>query len=146
MITSHAANQFVFDKPPYDPDRGFPSITLLAKSPIFLIVHPSVPANNVQEFIACAKANPDKLSYATTGHGSSFHLATEHSRSTPESRWSTCPTKAWGRLPDDLLSGNVQVALDVRRSRRCGTARRRWVVGETRFAGAPIFPPSPNRG
>lgn len=148
VITSHAANQFVFDKVPYDPERSFSSITLLAKSPIFLIVHPSVPANNVQEFIAYAKANPDKLSFATTGHGSSFHLATEQFTQHTGIKMVHVPYKGMGAAVVDLLSGNVQVALDVSTLAqvRDGKLKALGVVGEKRFEGAPDIPSFAEQG
>ena len=116
LLTSTSAfllNSVVRKDLAYDPERSFSSITLLAKSPIFLIVHPSVPAKNVQEFIAYAKANPDKLSFATTGHGSSFHLATEQFTQHTGIKMVHVPYKGMGAAVVDLLSGNVQVALDV---------------------------------
>ena len=148
IITSHAANQFVFDKLPYDPERSFSSIALLAKSPIFLIVHPSVPANNVQEFIAYAKANPDKLSFATTGHGSSFHLATEQFAQHTGIKMVHVPYKGMGAAMTDLLSGNVQVALDVSSLAhvRDGKLKALGVVGAERFVGAPDIPTFAEQG
>jgi tripartite-type tricarboxylate transporter receptor subunit TctC len=148
VITSHAANQFVFDKLPYDPEKSFSSITLLAKSPIFLIVHPSVPANDVQEFIAYAKANPDKLSFATTGHGSSFHLATEQFAQHTGIKMVHVPYKGMGAAMTDLLSGNVQVALDVSSLAqvRDGKLKALGVVGAERFAAAPEIPSFAEQG
>src|SRR4051812_9072322 len=62
---------------PYDPIRDFAPIVMMTTIPYFLLVHPTVPANNLAEFIAYAKANPGKLSYASFGNGSSNHLGFE---------------------------------------------------------------------
>lgn len=148
IITSHAANQFVFDKLPYDPERDFSSITLLATSPIFLIVHPSIPANSVKEFVDYAKANPGKLSFATTGYGSSFHLAAEQFAQHTGIKMVHVPYKGMGAAMTDLLSGNVQVAFDVSSLAqvREGKLKALGVVGPTRFAGAPDIPSFAEQG
>jgi tripartite-type tricarboxylate transporter receptor subunit TctC len=148
IITSQAANQFLFDKLPYDPEKSFTPITLLATSPIFLIVHPSVPANNLQEFIAYAKANPDKLSFATTGHGSSFHLATEQLIQRTGIKMVHVPYKGMGTAIIDLLPGQVQVALDVSTMAqvREGKLKALGVVSAKRFEGAPDVPSFAEQG
>ncbi len=62
---------------PYDTLRDFTPVTLVAKSPSVLIVHPALPAKNVKEFVALAKARPGKLNYGTPGVGTVGHLSTE---------------------------------------------------------------------
>lgn len=78
MIASQQPNIVaLYDKLPYDPVKDFAPISLLASAPYFIIVHPSVAATSVKEFIALAKNKPDLLRYASAGPGSAPHLATE---------------------------------------------------------------------
>jgi tripartite-type tricarboxylate transporter receptor subunit TctC len=70
-------NVSLYSKVPYDPDKDFAPISLLCSSPHLLTVHPSVPAKNVNELIALAKANPGKFSFASAGRGTPAHLAGE---------------------------------------------------------------------
>ena len=70
-------NPSLYAKVPYDPRKDFAPVSLLCSSPHVLAVHPSVPANSVKEFIALAKANPDKYSYASAGRGTPAHLGGE---------------------------------------------------------------------
>jgi tripartite-type tricarboxylate transporter receptor subunit TctC len=72
-----AANPALYAKLPYDPVKDFAAITLTSTVPLVLISHPSFPANNVQEFIAQAKAKPGALNFTSTGSGSAQHLAME---------------------------------------------------------------------
>ena len=72
-----AANVHLFKTLPFDPVKDFAPIILIGNQPNVLIVHPSVPASTVKEFIALAKARPGKLTYATSGVGSSQHIAAE---------------------------------------------------------------------
>lgn len=76
-ISTHGVNPALYRKLPYDPVRDFSPITLATTTPNVLIVHPSIPAKNTQEFIDFAKARPGQLNVATPGNGSSQHLATE---------------------------------------------------------------------
>ncbi len=148
VITSQAANQFLFPKLAYDPEKDFTPLTLLANGPLFLIVHPSVPASNVQEFIAYAKDHPDKLSFATTGHGSSFHLATEQFMQRTGIRMVHVPYKGMGTATADLLSGNVQVAIDVSTMSyvRDGRLKALGVLSAKRFEGWPDVPSFAEQG
>src|SRR5882757_2777390 len=67
----------IADKPPYDPVKDFQAIYIMAISPTCIVVHESVPANTLKEFIAYAKANPDKLSYGSAGAGTMTNLSGE---------------------------------------------------------------------
>lgn len=148
VITSHVANSFMYSKLPYDAERDFTPISLLGISPIFLIVHPSIPAATLQEFLTYSRANPDKISYASTGYGSSFHLATEHLLQRTGTRMVHVPYKGMGAALQDLLAGNVQVAMDVSTMAqvRQGKLKVIGVASTQRFAGAPEVPSFAEQG
>ena len=77
-IGTLAVNPFIFDKLPYDPIKDFKPISLLAKVPSLYVVHPDLPAKNLKEFVALAKAKPGQLNYGSAGNGSAGHLAFEY--------------------------------------------------------------------
>eukprot|EP01034_Spumella_vulgaris_P046109 gene46109-biopygen39249 len=83
-IGTLAVNPFIFDKLPYDANKDFKPVSLLAKVPSLYVVHPDVPAKNLKEFIAYAKKNPGKLSYGSAGNGSAGHLAFEYLKMTAD--------------------------------------------------------------
>jgi tripartite-type tricarboxylate transporter receptor subunit TctC len=70
-------NQFLMPRVPYDPLRDFAQISLVASSPAFVTVHPSVPAHSIKELIALAKAKPGQLNYSSAGVGTNPHIAGE---------------------------------------------------------------------
>src|SRR6266853_1856769 len=72
--STHAILPFLFTKLPYDADRDLIPVSLTARAPLFLAVHPSVKANSFQELIALVKAEPGKYSYGSSGIGSTHHL------------------------------------------------------------------------
>lgn len=74
-FTSHAINASLYPNLPFDPVKDFTALTCVATSPSLLVAHPSVPAKDVRELIALAKANPGKLNFAIGALGSSLHLA-----------------------------------------------------------------------
>jgi tripartite-type tricarboxylate transporter receptor subunit TctC len=78
-----AINPTLYPNVGYDPRKDFEPIGLIGTSALVLVVHPSVPARNVQELIAYAKANPKKLTFASAGTGSGIHLAAEYFSSMP---------------------------------------------------------------
>ena len=70
-------NPFIYSKLPYDAQKDFTAISLIARAPLFLAVHPTMPVKNFQEFVALAKAHPGTLSYGSSGIGSIHHLTFE---------------------------------------------------------------------
>jgi len=74
---THAINPSVFRKLPYDPIKDFAPVTLLSATPQVMVIHPSIPAASVREFVVVAKARPGQLAYASNGHGSTQHIAGE---------------------------------------------------------------------
>jgi tripartite-type tricarboxylate transporter receptor subunit TctC len=94
--------------PPYDVAKDFTPIINVAVSPYALVVNPQVPAHNVQEFIAYAKANPGKLSYSSAGVGSASHLAAELFKMMAGIDMVHVPNKGMNPALVDLMSGSVQ--------------------------------------
>ena len=109
-IGTLAVNPFIFDKLPYDANKDFKPVSLLAKVPSLYVVHPDVPANNLREFIAYAKKNPAKLSYGSAGNGSAGHLAFEYLKMTAEIFMLHVPYRGTGPMVTDLLSGRLDAA------------------------------------
>jgi tripartite-type tricarboxylate transporter receptor subunit TctC len=105
-----AINPHVYAKVPYNPLVDFAGVTTVATLPVFLTVHPSVPASNYAQFIAYAKANPGKLSYASAGVGSIHHITTELFKSLTGIEMLHVPYKGMGQGSGALVAGDVQVA------------------------------------
>jgi len=93
----------------YDPRRDFAPVGLIATSPLIILVNQSVPARNVQELIALAKAQPGKLNYASAGPGSGIHLGTVLFAETAGIDLTHIPYKGTGPALTDLLGGHVQI-------------------------------------
>src|SRR3954464_1504770 len=77
VIAAHAANATLNPKLPYDTLKDFTYVSLMSVAPLIMIAHPSVPANNVKELIALAKAKPGELNFASSGIGAAAHLTME---------------------------------------------------------------------
>lgn len=93
----------------YHPVRDFEAIGLVADLPLVLVLHPSIPARNLQEFIAYAKANPNKLNCASHGEGSLLHLACIQFDRMAGTRMVHVPYRGAAQVNPDLLAGRVQV-------------------------------------
>ena len=98
---------------PFDFLRDFSPVSLVATTPEILMVHPSIPATTVQEFVAYAKANPGKMDYASTGVGSSIHLSMELFKSLTGINLVHVPYKGGPLLIADLVSGRVSTMMSV---------------------------------
>jgi tripartite-type tricarboxylate transporter receptor subunit TctC len=106
---SNAINASLYQKLPFDFARDIVPVAAIAQAPNILMVHPSVPAKTVAEFIAYLKANPGKLSYATSGNGTSSHLAAELFKAMTGTSMQHVPYRGTGAVWPDLFSGQVQV-------------------------------------
>jgi len=102
-----AINPALYAKMPFDPIKNLAPIGLYAGVPNLLVVHPSVPAANVKELIAHAKANPGKLNYASNGNGTSSHLAAEMLKSAAGVEITHVPYKGGGPAMQDLLGKQI---------------------------------------
>ena len=109
----HVGNPALFDKLAWDPIKDFSPVALLTVSTNVIAVHPSVPVNNLKEFIAYAKANPGKLNYASQGNGSVSHIGTEIFKQTTGVEMVHVPYKGSGPAIQDVLAGQVQVFIST---------------------------------
>jgi tripartite-type tricarboxylate transporter receptor subunit TctC len=109
-IGTLAVNPYIFDKLPYDADKDFRPISLLAKVPSLYLVHPDVPAKNLKEFIALAKAKPGRLNYGSAGNGSAGHLAMEYLKMASDVFMVHVPYRGTGPQLQDLLAGRLDAA------------------------------------
>jgi tripartite-type tricarboxylate transporter receptor subunit TctC len=98
------------EKLAYDPLRDFAPVSLFAKIPYLLIVHPMVPARNVKELIALAKAHPGKLNFASSGTGGTAHLAGELFKSTVNIDIVHVPYRGTSLFATELIAGQVDLA------------------------------------
>jgi len=103
-----AVNPAMFPKLPYDPDKGFVPVTMIATVPSLLVVNPNVPAKDFKEFIALAKAKPGTIYYGSAGNGSSGHLAMEYLKQAAHIDVAHVPYKGTGPMITDLLGGQTQ--------------------------------------
>jgi tripartite-type tricarboxylate transporter receptor subunit TctC len=103
----------IYPKLGFDPVRDFAHVALLATLPSLLVVHPSIPANNVQELIAYARARPGKLNYASGGSGTSSHLLMEMFDLRAGIRMVQVPYKGTGPALIDQVAGRIEVAFST---------------------------------
>jgi tripartite-type tricarboxylate transporter receptor subunit TctC len=106
-IGPNAINPAVFSNTPYDTVRDFVPIVFVASNVNVLVVHPSVPAQNVKELIAYAKANPGKLSFGSAGTGTSQHMAGELFKLSTGIQMTHVPYKGGGPATADLIAGQI---------------------------------------
>jgi tripartite-type tricarboxylate transporter receptor subunit TctC len=139
-----AINPALYAKMPFDPIKGLAPIGLYAGVPNLLVVHPSVPAANVKELIAHAKANPGKLNYASNGNGTSSHLAAEMLKTAAGVDITHVPYKGGAPAMQDLIGGQVSMLFDqmpaVLPQVQGGRVRALGVSSARRSAAAPDVP------
>jgi len=97
-------------KPPIDPVKDFAPITMISTAPFLMVVHPSIPARTVKEYIALARSRPGQLSYATSGVGTPPHLVGELLKSTAGIDLVHVPHKGAAPAVTDLLAGQVSMS------------------------------------
>ena len=104
-----AVNPSLYPDLPYQPLRDFAPVAWVARVPNVLVVHPSVPAKNVKEFIALAKSKPGQLNYGSGGNGSAANLATEYLKVQTNISLLHIPYRGTAPAVTDLLGGQIQV-------------------------------------
>ena len=108
ISTTHVISPWIYKTMPYDPLKSFVAVTKLVDSPYVLLVNPKVPARNVQEFVALAKAAPNTIHYASSGNGSSQHLMGGLFASMTGAPIKHVPYKGSGGAANDLVAGIVE--------------------------------------
>ena len=111
-VGTHAINASLYAKMPYDHVKDFAPVILVAGVPNVLVVNPTLPVNSVQELIAYAKANPGKLNFASSGSGTSIHLAGELFKVMAGVQMTHIPYKGSAPALQDLIGGQVQLMFD----------------------------------
>ncbi len=108
-VATHAVNVSLYKKLPYDPVKDFAPITLAARVPEVLVVHPSLPATSVKELIALAAKKPGALTVGSAGHGSPPHLAAELFQLLAKVQFVHVPYKGSSPALIDLIGGQINV-------------------------------------
>nr|WP_226858664.1 tripartite tricarboxylate transporter substrate binding protein [Diaphorobacter aerolatus] len=141
----HSVNHTLMDKLPYDIEKDFVPISFAALFPVFLVVHPSVPANNVKELIALAKSGTTQLSYGSAGNGGGTHLAGELFNMMAGVKLQHVPYKGSAPAMTDLLGGQVQIMFaDAPTALPQIKANRVKVLGVANPSRSPMRPDVPS--
>lgn len=109
-ITTHAINASLYRKLPYDSVNDFTPVTLIATSPLMLLVHPSLPVKSVKELVALARKRPNEISHGSSGNGTIVHLAAEMLKSMAGIKMVHVPYKGSPQAVAALLGGEVAVS------------------------------------
>ncbi len=134
----------------YDPLRDFAPITLIASTPLILVVHPSLPVKSVKELIALARSKPGQLNYGSAGNGSALHLAGEMFNSLARVKLVHVPYKGVTNAFSDLLGGQISIMFPgapiALPQVKAGKLRALGTTGARRTAAAPELPPISEAG
>jgi tripartite-type tricarboxylate transporter receptor subunit TctC len=144
MSNTHTVNESLFAKKPYSLLRDLAPIAPVNYSDLILVVHPSVPANNLKELIALAKAKPGALNYASSGPGTPYHMAGELFKAMAGIDVVHVPHKGSAEARTDVLAGNVQMMFDAITTMaplvQSGKVRAIATSGKTRSSITPNVP------
>ncbi|HXJ07902.1 MAG TPA: tripartite tricarboxylate transporter substrate binding protein [Burkholderiales bacterium] len=113
MSNTHTVNETLIPKKPFELMRDLAPITGVSYSDLMMVIHPSVPASNLKEFIAYAKANPGKLNYASSGNGTPYHMAGELFKAMAGVDLVHIPHKGSDQARTSILGGQVQMMFDA---------------------------------
>jgi tripartite-type tricarboxylate transporter receptor subunit TctC len=113
MSNTHTTNESLMPNKPFQLMRDFVPVATINYSDLLMVVHPSVPANTVAEFIALAKKDPGKLNYSSSGPGTPYHMAGELFKAMSGTDIVHVPHKASGDARNSVLSGTVQMMFDA---------------------------------
>jgi hypothetical protein len=141
---SHVTNSGMMENVPYDPIKDFTPIAKLLTFGSVLVIHPSIPAQDLKQFLAHAKANPGKLTWALGATGTSQHLAGVMLAKQAGLSWITVPYKGGGPAMNDLLGGHASFMIEsiptAAQHIASGRIRALGVTGAKRSTGLPNVP------
>lgn len=145
-----AANPALFARLPYDAERDFRPVGLLARFPLLLVAGPSVPAKDWKEFVAWARAQPQGVTYASAGAGSPHHLAGELLREQSGLALTHVPYRGAAPALQDIIGGQVAVGIidsaAAQQHLAAGRLRALGVASRTRIAALPDVPTLAEQG
>jgi tripartite-type tricarboxylate transporter receptor subunit TctC len=140
VIAAHSVNPTLHPKLPYNTEKDFTYVSLLSVAPLILIATPSLPAKNVKEFIALAKAKPGQLNFASSGVGAAAHLTMEMFKSREGVNLQHVPYKGTAGALQDTVGGQINVMFDIigplMEQVRAGNARALGVASKERVPAA----------
>jgi tripartite-type tricarboxylate transporter receptor subunit TctC len=143
-VGTQSINPTLYKKLNYNPDTAFTPIGLFAELPFVLAVTTSLPANNVRELVALAKAHPDKYTYASSGNGGSPHLSGETFKIATGTQMLHVPYKGGGAAMTDLISGNVHMlfasVLETSAHIKAGKLKALAITSKSRVPALPDVP------
>lgn len=143
-VTSHGILTSLNAKVPFDPEKDFAPITLIASLPFLLVVNQAVPATSVRELVALAKAKPGALTFGSAGNATSNHLAGELFKTTAGIEMVHVPYKGSAPAMTDLLGGQISMMFDLSPTAlpqiAGGKVRALAITGAKRSAMAPDLP------
>jgi len=147
VLTVH---QWLYKTPLYDPEKDFAPVINAASTPNILVVHPSVPAKNLKELIALAKAKPNSLNFASGGNGSTHHLCAELLKTSAAIEMVHVPYKGPAPALQDVIAGRVPLMCDNFSNAiphvRAGRLRAIALTAKTRRPQAPDIPTADESG
>jgi tripartite-type tricarboxylate transporter receptor subunit TctC len=143
-VSTHAINPSLYKKLPFDADKGFAPVSLIATLPNVLVVNPSIPAKSVPELIELLKKEPEVHTYASSGPGTSPHLGAELFSTLTGTKMTHVPYKGSGQSIMDVVAGHVDMVFDniptAAQQAKAGKVRALAVTSLTR---APLLPDVP---
>ncbi|MEH2477227.1 tripartite-type tricarboxylate transporter receptor subunit TctC [Nitrobacteraceae bacterium AZCC 2146] len=150
VIAAHAVNATLNPKLPYDTMKDLTYVSLMSVAPLLLIAHPSLPASNMKELIALAKAKPGQLNFASSGIGSAAHLTMEMLKSREGINLQHIPYKGTSGALQDTVGGQINVMFDVigplMSQVRSGNAKAFAVTAKERIPAAADVPTMAEQG
>jgi tripartite-type tricarboxylate transporter receptor subunit TctC len=143
-IGTQAINPSLYARMPYDPDRAFAPVSLVAELPLAMMVNPAVAAKDAKEFVALARSQPGRMSYSSSGAGGAPHLAAEMFKQATNTFVVHVPYRGGGPAISDLIAGHVQLSfmtvLEASGHLKAGKLRALAVTGDKRVGALPEVP------